>query len=376
MTQRDYYEVLDVSKNASSDEIKKKYRKLAMEYHPDKNNSNDAGEKFKEISKAYAVLSDPSKKEKYDLYGHAGINNQYSTEDIFKTTDFGDIGDIFGDIFGNVFGGSNSRNRNHSKHPGNDIQYDLTISFSDSYFGKKIDIKIPKYVHCDSCNGSGADSKVSIKTCSLCHGSGVVTRTVRTPFGNAMSQTTCQKCRGKGKIIDKPCSNCYGKGKIKINKSITVTIPAGIENGSTLRISEEGEAGDVGASNGDLYIVMSINPDNYFERIKGDIHCSIPIEFYQAVFGSEIDVKTMNGTVKMTIPACTQTHSIFRLRGKGFPHLNSKTFNDQYVKVIIKTPQKLTIDQKKILEQYAATFNNSIKKKNKGFFEKVKSALE
>lgn len=375
MTKRDYYDVLGISKDASQDEIKKKYRKLAMEYHPDRNNAPDAADKFKEISEAYAVLSDPSKKEKYDLYGHAGINNQYSSEDIFKNADFGDLGDIFGDIFGNIFGGSN-RSRRRDVRPGNDIQYNLSISFSDSYFGKKMDIKIPKLIHCDLCNGTGADPKYSVKICSECNGNGLVTKTVRTPFGNALSQTTCPKCSGKGKIIEKPCKKCYGKGKIKITKTISLDIPPGVENGSTMRISGEGEAGDVGAPFGDLYILIETEKDNYFERSKNDIYTSVPIEFHQAALGCEISVKTMSGDVRMTIPQGTQTHSTFRLKGKGFPYLTGKGYGDQYVKVVIKTPQKLSSEQKKILEQYALTFNSTTKKKNKGFFEKVKSALE
>ncbi len=373
MTKRDYYEILGVSKNASQDEIKKKYRKLAMEYHPDRNKSPDASEKFKEISEAYAVLSDPSKKEKYDLYGHAGINNQYSTEDIFRSADFGDLGDIFGDIFGNIFGG-NKTNRKGSMR-GSDIQYELSISFNDSYFGKDTEIKIPKFVHCDSCNGTGADPKYSIKICNECKGSGFVTRTVRTPFGNAMSQMSCHRCNGNGKIVEKQCSNCFGKGKVKVTKSLSVKIPPGVDNGSTIRISGEGEAGDPGFSNGDLYIVISVGKDKYFERSKNDLYCTVPIEFYQAALGSEISVRTMSGDVKMTIPGGTQTGTTFRLKGKGFPSINTRGFGDQYVKVVIKTPQKLSSEQRKILEEFALTFDPS-QKKNKGFFEKVKSALE
>lgn len=374
MTKRDYYEVLGLSKNASPEEIKKKYRKLAMEYHPDRNSSSDAGEKFKEISEAYAVLSDPSKKEKYDLYGHDGINSSYSSEDIFRNADFGDIGDIFGDIFGNIFGGG--KNRNNRAKPGNDIQYDVSISFLESFCGKNIDIKIPKYVSCEYCNGTGADKKNSLKNCSDCNGSGIITRTVRTPFGNAMSQTTCKKCNGKGKIIDKPCSKCFGKGKIKTIKSLNIDIPAGVENGSTMRISGEGEAGDVGARNGDLYIVIHVNSDTYFKRTGYDVYCDVKINFYDAILGSEISVKTMSGDVKMTIPPGTQSHSVFRLKGKGFPLLERKGYGDQFVKVIIEIPKKITNEQKNIIEKYIETTLGNNTKKSKGFFEKVKSALE
>ena len=221
MNKRDYYEILGITRDASPDEIKKKYRKLAMEYHPDRNKSPDAAEKFKEISEAYAILSDPDKKEKYDLYGHEGINNQYSTEDIFRNADFGDLGDIFGDFFGNIFGG-NKNKRSNRMRPGNDIQYELSISFLDSYNGKNIEIKVPKQIHCDLCDGTGAESKKSIKTCSDCNGRGIVTKTIRTPFGNEMSQTTCTKCSGRGKIIEKICKKCNGKGKINITKTIPI----------------------------------------------------------------------------------------------------------------------------------------------------------
>ena len=376
MKKRDYYEVLGITRDASQEEIKKKYRKLAMEYHPDRNKSPDAQDKFKEISEAYAVLSDPDKKEKYDLYGHEGINNQYSTEDIFKNADFGDLGDIFGDFFGNIFGGSKSKRSNRMRQ-GNDIQYELSITFSDSYFGKNTEIKIPKQVHCDVCNGTGAESKNSIKICSECNGHGIVTKTIRTPFGNAMSQTTCPRCSGKGKIIVTPCKKCNGKGRINITKTLSITIPPGVDDGSTLKLSNEGEAGDVGAPNGDLYVVISVKKDNYFERSKNDIYCNVPIEFYDAILGSEIDVKTMSGYVKMKIPSGTQTNSTFRLKGKGFPNINNKKYTgDQYVKVIVKIPQKITMEQRKLLEQYVETCDSKKTKKKKGFFEKVKSALE
>ena len=376
MNKRDYYEILGITRDASPDEIKKKYRKLAMEYHPDRNKSPDAAEKFKEISEAYAILSDPDKKEKYDLYGHEGINNQYSTEDIFRNADFSDLGDIFGDFFGNIFGG-NKNKRSNRMRPGNDIQYELSISFLDSYNGKNIEIKVPKQIHCDLCNGTGAESKNSIKTCSDCNGRGIVTKTIRTPFGNAMSQTTCVKCSGRGKIIEKRCKKCNGKGKINITKTIPITIPPGVDNGSTLKIENEGEAGDIGAPYGDLYVVISVKKDNYFERMKNDVYCSVPIEFYDAILGSEINVKTMSGDVKMKIPPGTQTHSTFRLKGKGFPYINNKKYTgDQYVKVIIKIPQKITLEQKKLLEQYIETCDSKKLSKKKGFFEKVKSALE
>lgn len=381
-TNRDYYEILGLSKDANptQDEIKKKYRKLAMEYHPDRNDSPEAEEKFKEISEAYAVLSDPEKKDKYDRFGHAGINEQYSAEDIFRGADFGDLGDLFGDLFG--FG---NRRRNYGPQKGQDIRQDVRLSFKEAFTGVHKEIDVTKTVFCNKCSGSGAEPGSAVRTCGDCGGSGVVMKTTRTPFGNIASQTTCPKCRGKGKTIEKICSACSGKGKVRTTKKVSVDIPAGVDSGSMLRVPGEGDAGDTGAPSGDLFVVIGVSRMDGFDRRNDDLYTTARIEFPQAVLGDEIAVKTMTGDVMMTIPAGTQTHSTFRLRGKGFPHVNSKGTGDQYVQVIVNTPQKQTAEQKELMEKYAATLglNNKdgagpekTKKKEKGFFEKVKEALD
>ena len=387
-TNRDYYEILGLSKgdNPSPEEIKKKYRKLAMEYHPDRNKSPEAAEKFKEISEAYAVLSDPEKKAKYDQYGHAGINNQYSQEDIFRGADFGDLGDIFGDLFG--FGGG--RRRNYGPERGRDIQQEVRLTFREAYEGVDKEIDVQKTIHCNKCHGSGAEPGTNVSTCSECGGSGVVIKTMRTPFGNIGSQTTCPRCRGKGKVVERPCSACSGKGKVRSTKKVSVTIPAGVDTGSMMRVPGEGDAGDAGAASGDLYVVVNVSGMAGFDRRGDDIYSTVTVEFPQAVLGAAIPVKTMTGESTLNLPAGTQSHTTFRMKGKGFPHLNTKGNGDQYVKVIIRTPEKLTAEQKELMQKYAETLGlkkesatgsaeaagektgkDGKKKKEKGFFEKI-----
>ncbi|WNY26830.1 molecular chaperone DnaJ [Methanolapillus ohkumae] len=383
-TKRDYYEILGVSKDASEDEIKKKYRKLAMEYHPDRNDSPDAEEKFKEISEAYAVLSDTEKRSTYDKFGHSGFDNRYSTEDIFRGADFSDFGDIFGDIFGNIFGGGfggNSRRRGPQR--GGDLQYDIRISFADAYAGKTVSIDVPKIITCDTCSGSGAKPGTSPKTCPECRGSGVVAKTMRTPFGNMISQSSCPVCGGTGQKIETPCPKCSGKGKTKETKKISVTIPPGSDNGMRIRYPGEGNSGDVGAPAGDLYVVIRVDQDNYFTREGDNVYTNIHVNFVQAALGADVTVKTMGGDVTMTIPEGTQTGSTFRLKGKGFPRVNSKSVGDQFVTVNLEIPKKLSKEQRELLEQYAkisglpATSGSKGKgKKDKGFFGKVKDALD
>lgn len=280
-----------------------------MEYHPDRNKSPEAAEKFKEISEAYAVLSDPEKKAKYDQYGHAGINNQYSQEDIFRGADFGDLGDIFGDLFG--FGGG--RRRSYGPERGRDIQQEVRLTFREAYEGVDKEIDVQKTIHCNKCHGSGAEPGTNVSTCSECGGSGVVIKTMRTPFGNIGSQTTCPRCRGKGKVIEKPCSACSGKGKVRSTKKVSVTIPAGVDTGSMMRVPGEGDAGDAGAASGDLYVVVNVSGMAGFDRRGDDIYSTVTVEFPQAVLGAAIPVKTMTGESTLNLPAGTQSHTTFRM---------------------------------------------------------------
>ncbi|MDR2943754.1 MAG: molecular chaperone DnaJ [Methanosarcinales archaeon] len=370
-TKKDYYDILGVLKGASDDEIKKSYRKLAMQYHPDKNDSQEAEEKFKEISEAYAVLSDSEKRASYDKFGHAGFDNRYSEEDIFRGADFSDFGDIFGDIFGNIFGGGFGGTRTRGPQRGADLQYELRLTLEEAYAGKTTEIEVPKIIVCDKCSGTGAKEGTVAKACAECRGSGTVSKTIQTPFGNMISQSSCPTCRGSGRIITSPCLKCSGKGKVRSTKKMSVAVPAGAPNGMRLRYPGDGNIGDPGAPAGDLYVVVRIAPDNYFAREGDDVYVHIDLNFVQAALGTETTVKTLGGDVVMTIPEGTQNGSTFRLKGKGFPHVNSKAVGDQYVTVNLITPDKLTSEQRGMLEDFAkssgfeATTKAGVKKKGK-----------
>jgi len=379
---KDYYDILGVSKGSTDDEIKKSYRKLAMQYHPDKNDSPEAEEKFKEISEAYAVLSDSEKRSSYDKFGHAGFDSRYSEEDIFRGADFSDFGDIFGDIFGNIFGGGFGGGRSRGPQRGADLQYELRLTFQEAFQGKTVEIEVPKVILCDSCSGTGAKKGTLTKTCPECRGSGTVDRIVQTPFGNMRSQSSCSTCRGSGKMIETPCPKCSGKGKVRSAKKMSVTVPAGADTGMRLRFSGEGNVGDSGAPSGDLYVVVRVTSDGYFAREGNDVYTNVDLNFVQAALGTDITVKTLSGDVTMTIPEGTQNGSVFRLKGKGFPYVNSKSVGDQYVTIQLVTPDKLSEEQRKLLEDFAKstgfelTTKAGAKKKDKkekgGFFKSFK----
>lgn len=386
---RDYYEILGVSKDAPADEIKKKYRKLALKYHPDKNKEEGAEEKFKEISEAYAVLSDSDKRSQYDRFGHAGIDGQYSAEDIFRGADFGGFGDIFDMFFG---GGGGGRRGRRGPSRGSDLQYELSITFEEAAFGVRKDIDIPRTENCSACKGSGAKKGTNPKTCPTCGGTGQV-RTTRTTFGmQFVSTAPCSSCHGRGQIIEFPCTVCGGSGRVRNTRRITVNVPAGADSGMTLRLSGEGEAGEPGAPAGDLYVVLRMMEHRYFKRVDYDVISELSISFPQAALGADVMVETLHGKVKMNIPAGTQTHSVFRLRDKGIQHLRGHGKGDHLVRVLIKTPAKLTKEQKELLEEFEALSSDKKKKKEgapkagekvdksgkakKGLFEKVKDALE
>ncbi|MHC1576417.1 MAG: molecular chaperone DnaJ [Methanosarcinaceae archaeon] len=377
-TKRDYYEILSISKDAKDPEIKKAYRKLAMKFHPDKNKEPDAEEKFKEISEAYAVLSDADKRAQYDQFGHAGIDGRYSTEDIFRNADFGgfdDLGDILGNIFGGFGGGfGGGRRANRGPQRGSDLRYDLEIDLKQAAFGDKITINVPRTMNCETCDGTGAKAGTRPSTCSKCGGSGQITHSRRTPFGNFMTTTTCDQCHGKGQIIQTPCPACRGTGMTKKVHKIAVAIPKGTDTGMRMRIGGKGEAGSPGAPAGDLYVVIHVKPHKHFERYGDDIIYEMPITFTQASLGDNVMVPTLHGKVKMNIKAGTQTHSVLRLKGKGMPHLHGHGQGDQLVKVIIQTPIKLNGEQKRLREEFdKITGGNAYGKKgNKGVFDKMK----
>ena len=345
-TKRDYYEILGVSKDASADEIKKIYRKLALQYHPDRNKDAGAEEKFKEISEAYAVLSDSEKRSQYDRFGHAGIDGQYSAEDIFRGADFGGFGDIFEMFFGGGRRGPRGPRR------GTDLQYDLYVTFEEAAFGVRKDIDIPRTENCSSCSGTGAKQGTSPKRCPTCGGTGQV-RTTHSTFGmQFVSTTACSTCHGRGQIIEFPCPECGGSGRVRKRRKLTVNVPAGADSGLGLRLSGEGEAGEPGAPPGDLYVVIHVMEHRYFKRVDYDVISELSISFPQAALGADVMVETLHGKVKMNIPTGTQTHSVFRLKGKGIQHLHGHGKGDQLVRVVIKTPTKLSKDQKELLEQF------------------------
>ncbi|MHA1754705.1 MAG: molecular chaperone DnaJ [Candidatus Odinarchaeia archaeon] len=352
---RDYYEILNVDRNATQEEIKRAYRKLALKYHPDRNKSPDAEEKFKEISEAYAVLSDPEKRRAYDAFGHAGINGQYTTEDIFRDADFEsifkDFGFGFGDsIFDIFFGKRRRKTREYSK--GEDIRYNLEITLQDAAFGAEKEIRVSHTVRCNTCNGTGAASSSGIIQCSNCNGTGQVKNVRFSEFTQYIQILTCPKCNGSGTIIKTPCRKCKGRGVVEVTRKIRVKIPKGVDTGHTLLIKGEGEADEHGGGPGDLYVVLYVKEDPVFERVGDDIICEVKIPFSKAVLGGEITVPTLNGKrVELKIPPRTQTHTLFRLKGKGIPHLDGEGSGDQLVRVIIHTPEKITPELESLIQK-------------------------
>ena len=378
---RDYYEVLGVQKGASPDEIKKAFRQMAKKYHPDLNPGNkEAEEKFKEVNEAYEVLSDPDKKARYDQYGHAGVDPSYGGGGFnggFSGGfgDMGDIGDIFNSFFGGGFGSSTRSNPNAPRR-GQDLETSAQINFMDACFGKNIEVTVNRLEKCSECNGTGAASGSSVDTCPDCHGTGNVKVAQRTPFGMISSQKPCTRCGGKGKIINNPCHKCNGNGRISISAKINVPIPAGIDDGQTLRVPNEGNAGTNGGPNGDLHVYISVRPDPIFERDGFDIHTEIPITYTQAVLGDEIIVPTIDGKVKYPVPEGTQNGAKFRLKGRGINRIHSTARGDQYVHVTIEVPKNLSKKQKELLKAYDASLTDENYNKRKSFFDRIKEAFK
>ena len=354
MTKKDYYDVLGVNKDSDKRDIKKAYRKLALKYHPDKNPSKDAEEKFKEISEAYAVLSDDEKRQMYDQYGHAGIDQQYTSEDIFRNADFGDIfrgmGFDFQDIFNQFFGGGGGYPRSRRQQRGADLRYDTEISLEDAYHGLDKEIRIPRTESCDICKGTGAKPGTKPETCSQCGGRGQVRQSRRTAFGMFTQVTACPQCHGQGVIIKERCKKCKGSGRIQVTRDISIHIPKGVIDGSQLRLAREGESGPGGT--GDLYVVIHVKPHSDFKRRGADVYRIQSISFTEAALGAKKDIKTIDGSeVSLKIPEGTQHGTILRLKNKGMPVMQSSRYGDMYVEIHIKTPTKLTRSSKKLLKQ-------------------------
>jgi len=365
-TQKDYYEILGVAKSSSTDEIKKTYRKLAMKCHPDRvpeNEKKAAEEKFKEISEAYAVLSDEKKRKLYDQYGHAGIDSRFSTEDIFRNADFssifgggGGLGDIFGDIFsGFGFGDFGGGTRTRTAPRGEDIQTKTAITLEDAAKGMTRDLEFFRFDECDKCNGSGAVPGTGKKTCTMCGGRGVVARSM----GGFMSiSQTCPTCNGEGQIIDKPCLACSGRGRVKSKHKVEVKIPAGVSTGSVLRLRDEGNYGKGGR--GDLFLYIDVKPHNVFAREGDNVRCKIRVSVLQAILGTEVEVPVLGGKVKMKVPAGTQPETVFSLKGKGIPNLRTKKQGNQLVDVEVEIPKSLNAKERSLLNQWAKLRNEKL----------------
>ena len=373
---RDYYEVLGVDKSVSEDDLKKAYRKAAKKYHPDLNpGDKEAEKKFKEVNEAYEVLSDQEKRARYDQFGHAGVDPNFGAGGGGYgggfTGDFGDLGDIFSSFFGGGFGGGRRSNPNAPRR-GNDTAASVNLSFEEAAKGCKKTIKVTKIENCKECGGSGAEKGTSPKTCPVCHGSGQIASTQRTPFGVMQTQKVCDHCHGSGKIIDKPCHTCAGKGRIRHTIEQSVDIPAGIDDGQVINLRGGGDAGVNGGPSGDLRINVNVRPHPIFEREGYDVYCEIPITFAQAALGDEITVPTLDGKVKFTIHEGTQPGDEFKLRGKGIQRLNYSGKGDQYVKIAVEVPKELTKEQKEKLKDFEGAMSEKNYKKRKSFLNAVK----
>lgn len=375
MNNTEYYDRLGVSKDASQDEIKRAYRKMSKKYHPDINKEPGAEEKYKEVQEAYETLSDDQKRAAYDQYGPDGANG-FGGKGGFGGFDGGASFGGFEDIFSSFFGGGATRNPNAPRQ-GDDLQYRVNLSFEEAIFGAEKEVHYNREATCKTCSGSGAKPGTSPVTCGRCHGQGVINVDTQTPLGMMRRQVTCDVCHGTGQEIKEPCQTCHGTGHEKQSHKVSVKIPAGVETGQQIRLAGQGEAGFNGGPYGDLFVIINVNPSDKFTRDGSTIYYTLNISFVQAALGDTVEVPTVHGNVEMTIPAGTQTGKTFRLKGKGAPRLRGGSQGDQHVTVKIVTPTKLNDAQKEALLAFAkASGDEKIAPQKKGFFNKVKDALE
>jgi len=367
---RDYYEVLGIPKTASAEEIKSAFRKLARQYHPDVNHAPDAEEKFKEINEAFAILNDPEKRAAYDRYGFAGVSGNGSQWDASNFDPF----EIFEQFFGFGGMGGSSRRRN-SPHRGEDIVTTLVLSFEEAFFGVDKDISITREEVCQVCKGTGSEPGTSTKTCATCGGRGEVRQVRNTFLGSMVQVTTCPTCGGAGKVIEQPCHACRGHGYETRTIHKTVPIPAGVDDGTQIRLSGEGQPGSNGGPRGNLYIKIGVRPHQYFRRKENDILLDLNINISQAALGADIMVPTMQGETKLSIPAGTQSGKVFRLRGKGFPHVHSNSAGDQLIVIDVDIPKRLTKEQRELFEKLAETLDSEVHPQEKSFMDKVKEVV-
>jgi len=372
MSDRDYYEVLGVPRNASPEDIKSAFRKLARQVHPDVNKSSDAEERFKELNEAYAILSDDDKRAAYDRYGHAGVRNQYGAPDI--NVDFGGLGDIFSEMFGFGRQQSAARTRNAPRR-GVDLQYRLDLSFEEAVFGIDKEIEITRDEGCTTCGGSGAEPGTTPVRCPTCNGSGEVRQVRQTLLGSMVQVSTCPTCNGQGETIATPCHVCRGRGQVRQVRHKVVTVPAGVDTGTQMRLAGEGQPGMNGGPNGNLYIAINVKPHRYFRRRDQDILMDLTINVAQAALGDEVEVPTIDGPAPLKIPAGTQPGKVLTMKGKGVPRLRSSGRGDQVVMINVEVPARLSGEQKKLFEQLGKSLGHEVQPQEKGFFDKLKDAL-
>ncbi len=371
---RDYYEVLGIQKGASEDEIKKAYRKSAKKYHPDLHPGDKvAEEKFKEVNEAYEVLSDSEKRARYDQFGHAGVDPNFGAGGGSPFGQDVDIGDIFNSFFGGFGGfGGNRRQNPNAPRRGNDVEEQLVISFEEAAKGCKKTISYSNVITCDDCHGTGAQKGTTAETCSACGGTGRVTVSQRSPFGVVQTQRACDSCRGRGKIIKTPCRTCNGNGRIRRNKKVDITIPAGIADEQVLNVGGHGNSGINGGPAGDLHVYIRVKPHEVFERRGDDVWCEMPITVSQAILGDEVTVPTIDGKVSYSVHEGVQPGDVFKLKGKGIPHLNGRGRGDQYVRMNIEIPRNLNSKQKNLIKEFNAALGDKNFSKLKSFREKLK----
>ena len=373
MSKRDYYEVLGTARDASDDDLKKAYRRLAMKCHPDRNPDDpDAEEKFNEASEAYEMLSDSEKRQTYDQFGHAGLDQSQGGRGGYGAE--GNFGDIFGDVFGDIFGGSRGRGGANGVSRGSDLRYNMLLDLEQAVSGDTVEVRIPVLTSCEDCDGSGAAPGTSPSVCPDCQGAGQV----RVSQGFFSLQQTCPRCRGQGRIVTDPCTTCGGAGRSEKRKTLSVKIPAGVDNGDRIRLTGEGEAGMNGGPPGDLYVQVEVRDHPIFVRDGRNLFCEVPISMVDAALGGELEVPTLNGRVKLKIPAETQTGKVFRLRGKGVTQVRGGGVGDLLSKVVVETPVKLTDKQKALLQELKTSLSESAKHspREKSWFDGVKSFFD
>ncbi len=373
MTDRDYYEILGVSKSASGEELKSAFRRLARQYHPDVNKEPDAEERFKELNEAYAVLSDPDRRAAYDRFGHAGVRGAGGVPDF--TVDFSDFADIFSDIFGFGGFGRTARRARNVPRRGADLSYRLDLEFEESIFGAEKEVEITRDEVCGTCNGSGAEPGTSPVRCSNCNGTGEVRQVRQTILGSMVQVATCQICNGVGETITTPCHTCNGRGLERRTRRKVVSIPGGVDNGNQIRLAGEGQPGINGGPNGNLYISINVRPHKFFRRREFDIVLDLDVNIAQATLGAEVEIPTVDGPAMLKIPAGTQPGKVLKMRGKGIPHLRRNGRGDQLVVINVEVPTRLNDEQRKLFEQLAKSLGSEVRPQERSFFDWLKETL-